>query len=331
MTLPASPSPLLSVVIVNWNTREVLRGCLATLSPHLAGVAYEAIVVDNGSSDGSADMVKRDFPGVRVVRNRENLGFGRANNIGMAAASGEFFLLLNSDARLTDGAVVLLLARLKERPEVGVVAPRIVHEDGRLQASARRFPSLGRLLLSDLWLHRLLGREGAAERLLGHYWDHSQERAVDWLVGACLLLRRKVFEDTGGFDPTMFLYGEEVEWCRRIRDRGWTVLFSPAGKVVHLDHRSADILLGTQGRIDQCLDAEDKLLRRWEGLPGRLAPFVRLTGALLRLAVFGARGLLRPGDAYARDVAGSARATIGHYLRRMAGHRSNGHREGRSG
>jgi N-acetylglucosaminyl-diphospho-decaprenol L-rhamnosyltransferase len=309
--------PLVSVVIVSWNTRELLRACLATVGERLAELSHETIVVDNASSDGSADMVETAFPGARLIRTGENLGFGKGANLGMAAAEGRFFLLLNSDTELVDDSAARLAQALEARPEVGVIAPRITLEDGRLQASARRFPSLRLLLLSELWLHRLLPREKAGRVLLGQYWGHGEERAVDWLVGACLMVRREVFEQTGGFDPAIFMYGEEVEWCHRIRERGWQVLFSPLGQVRHLNHRSADILLGTTGRIDQCLIAEDRLVTRWEGrVAGALAPAVRVAGALLRLAAFGLRRVVKD-DEYGRGVRWEARVVLAHYLRRM--------------
>lgn len=310
---------------MSWNTREVLHACLASVGRHLSHLSHETIVVDNASSDGSAEMAESAFPDVRLIRTSDNLGFGRGANLGMAAAEGRFFLLINSDTELLDDSGAKLAQTLQARPEVGVIAPRITLEDGRLQASARRFPSLRLLLLSELWLHHLLPREEAGRVLLGQYWGHGEEREVDWLVGACLMLRREVFEQTGGFDPSIFMYGEEVEWCHRIRERGWSILFSPVGQVRHLNHRSADILLGTTGRIDQCLIAEDQLVARWEGrAAGALAPAVRVTGALLRLAVFGLRRHLGRDDEYARGVEWEARATLAHYLRRMRGQVARG-------
>ena len=309
----------LSVIVVSWNTTEVLRGCLESVREHLADDEHEVIVVDNASSDGSPEMVVRDFPEIGLIRNTENLGFGAGCNVGMAASRGDAFLLLNSDARLVGDAAQDLLTILRARPDVGVVGPRLIGEDGRLQASARRFPSIWRLALTELGLYRLLSRRQAADELLGHYWDHGEERQADWLVGACFLVRRRVFEQTGGFDPGMFLYGEEVEWCRRIRACGWEVLFTPAPTVLHLDHRSADVLLGSRGRIDRCLLAEDRLLRRWEGTRGLLAPPLRVVGALLRLVTFGMRALLRPREPYYRAVIWDACATLEHYWRRAKG------------
>lgn len=310
----------LTVIVVSWNTREILRDCLAAVRRHIPAGYRELVIVDNASSDGSAEMVAEQFPEARLIRNATNLGFGRAANQGMSVARGELMLLLNSDAFLLDGSLMVLSQRFDGDPTLGLVGPRIELADGRLQSSARRFPSIGRLLLSELWFHRLLPRTRVGDLLLGPYWSHDREREVDWLVGACLLLRREVFERTGGFDPAIFMYGEEVEWCHRIRAMGWRILFSPAARVVHLNHKSADRLFGDAGRNDRCLLAEDDLLRRWQGVwAPTAAGLLRLLGAFLRIVLFGLRATLRPQDGYARDAMRGGQAMLAHYLRRWRG------------
>jgi hypothetical protein len=317
----AHPPELLSVIVVSWNTCDVLRACLRSVDTWLPAASYELIVVDNASQDGSADMVAREFAHAHLLRQTHNLGFGAGANLGMAAAHGDLFLLLNSDALLVDGSLGELAHTLRAQPaDVGLLGPRLMLPDGRLQVSARRFPSLGRLLLSELWLHRLLGRPAAAERLLGHHWDHASAREADWLVGACLLLRREVFARTGGFDASIFLYGEEVEWCRRVRAAGYRIAFRPEASVRHLNHRSAERLFGDSGRLDRCVLSEQQLLRRWQG-PWRawLADGVRLLGSLLRLLIFGLWHRLRPRDTYVAGVLDDARAMLAHYGRRLRG------------
>jgi GT2 family glycosyltransferase len=328
--MPKSPVPsarsedqtILSVIVVSWNTREILRGCLESLRGHLAALPNEVIVIDNGSKDGSDEMVRSTFPEMRLIANAENRGFGSANNQGMAVARGEFFLLINSDARLVDaGTPRRLVQLLRERPSLGVVGPRLVFEDGRLQSSANWFPSVARLACEELGVYLFWPRKTRAERFLGGYWDHAEEREVDWLVGACLMVRRRVFEETGGFDPNMFLYGEEVEWCHRIRERGWTILFAPVGEVVHLGHASAQQLLGDKGRVDYCLRAADTLVRRWEGPAAAVvAGALRFCGALIKLVAFSLRRLRPSGDdQHGVDVRRYARWVMAHYLQRLAG------------
>ena len=308
---------LLSVIVVNWNGKELLRRCLSSIEEHLAKADHEVIVVDNGSTDGSPEVVEREFPMIRLVQNKDNLGFGRGNNTGMALACGDFFLLLNSDARLIDDTPLRLIKRLNDCPRVGVIGPTVRFEDGRLQATARRFDSLWRLLVEELWLYRLIPRSWASELLLGVHWDHREEREVDWITGVCMVLRRRVFEATGGFDPSIFLYGEEVEWCRRIRNSGESIVFSPVGGVLHVGHASADRLLGEEGRIQRCLIASDQFIQKWNGqAAGVLAPLVRILGALLKLCVFSVGPVRRRNESYARDVRSGCTIVLRHYLGR---------------
>ncbi len=312
--------PVLSVVVVSWNGKDILHRCLSSLQQHLRKVDYEVILVDNASSDGSPEMVEREWPEIRLIRNARNLGFGTGNNIGMAMARGEFFLLLNSDAYLIDDTPVRLIERLRARPDAGVVGPMLRFEDGRLQASAHRFCSFSRLFLEELILYKLLPRARVADLFLGAYWDHGNEREADWITGACMLVRREVFEQTGGFDPDMFLYGEEVEWCHRIRAGGWSVVFSPIGVVIHIGHASSERLLGEEGRIGRCLVASDGLIRKWDGVvAGALAPWVRVAGALLKLVVFSVGRVRRRSESYARGVRRDCTIVLRHYVRRAFG------------
>jgi GT2 family glycosyltransferase len=312
--------PLLSVIVVNWNTRELLHRCLTSVEKYLPKGDYETIVVDNASTDGSSEMVQREFPMTRLIKNTDNLGFGRGNNLGMASASGDFFLLLNSDARLIDDTPLRLVKRLKHRSRVGVIGPIVRYEDGRLQATAHRFEAPWRLLVEELWLYRAMSRSRVGNLLLGVHWDHAEEREVDWVTGVCMVVRREVFEETGGFDPSIFMYGEEVEWARRIRQSGWSILFSPLGEVIHIGHASADLLLGDDGRIDRCLLSSDRLIRAWYGqIAGTLAPGIRVAGALLRLFVFSLGPIRKRNEAYARDVRQGSKLVLGHYLRRARG------------
>jgi GT2 family glycosyltransferase len=312
--------PILSVIVVSWNGREILRLCLSALRDHLGGIKYETIVVDNASSDGTPEMVERDFPEVRLVRNHENVGFGRGNNIGMGVARADTFLLLNSDAWLIDDTPVRLVERLRSRREVGVIGPRLRFVDGRIQASAHRFGSLSRMLIEELGIYKFFSKARTADLLMGGYWDHSEEREADWLTGACMLVRREVFEETGGFDPGIFLYSEEVEWCYRIKKRGWIVLFSPVGEVMHIGHASADLLLGEEGRIDWCLVSADRITGTLHGpVAGVLAPWIRIVGALLKLCFYSLARVRKRDESYARDVRLGCKNLLRHYVRRAFG------------
>ncbi|MGH6886707.1 MAG: asparagine synthase-related protein, partial [Geminicoccales bacterium] len=279
----------LSVIVVNWNTRELLRRCLASVAEHLTAVDHEVIVVDNASDDESAAMVEREFPRARLIRNAENVGFGRANNQAMRVARGEWLLLLNSDTELVDDSVARLAEDVRDRPGLGVAHCRLQFPDGRLQHTAYRFPSLGLAALEDLGLYKLLGRRRAGERLLGGYWDYERERDVDSVAGAFMLLPREVFEQTGGFDERLFMYGEDVEWCQRIGDRGWRVRFFPQARIVHHDHASSELRWGDE-RVALCLQRQRDIYAERRG-PVRAAALlaIRVVGGGLRAAWYTVR------------------------------------------
>jgi GT2 family glycosyltransferase len=313
--------PLVSVVVVNWNTKDLLEDCIASAERHLAGTPHEVIVVDNGSTDGSAEFVARRFPGTRLLVNSENLGFGCANNQGMKVAQGDFLLLLNSDARLLNGSVPALVELLRNRSDVGVVGPRLEGLGGNLQPSAYRFGSIPLRLVEELGLYKLLSRERAANLLLGGYWGHDTERPVDWIVGACMLVRAEVFRAIGGFDPSVFLYGEEEEWCDRITAAGWRIIYSPQARVMHLGHETTRRFFGETSRVERCLEASDRLLARRSGLAGAAAgPALRVAGALLkltRLSIACAIGRQRANDADVRALATIVLRYYGRQLRRL--------------
>ena len=284
--------PILSIIVVNWNTREITRACLASVREHLGTIPYEVLVVDNASSDGSAEMVRHDFPWVRLLANDENVGFGRANNQAMRVARGEYFFLLNSDTLLSDDSLEKMVRWMETEPEVGIAGCKLLNEDRTGQISCTRFPSLRTSIFEELLLYKLVSRKRQGEILLGGYWDHDHPRDVDALWGAAMLVRRRVFEETGGFDEGIFMYGEDLEWCMRVRDRGWRIHFNPVCRIVHLDHRSSNIRYGDT-RVDLSLQRGYDLYRRHNGAMATAALLVvKATGAAIRLAYFGLRSRL---------------------------------------
>jgi N-acetylglucosaminyl-diphospho-decaprenol L-rhamnosyltransferase len=240
----------LSIVIVNWNTRELLGRCLRAISDAALVPAGEVIVVDNASSDGSLELVYDAFPDVRVIGNTDNRGFGAANNQALRVCSGEFALLLNSDALLRPGAVEAMLELLRSNPRAGMCACRLVDEGGRPLPSASNLPGLAMQAASFLGLKALVSRRLAlrlvrlpvAGRILsalssGYFVPLSvgvAPQRVDFLSGACLLVRRAVWEDIGLLDEKIFLYLEDADWCRRAGQAGWELYYLPAAEVVHL-------------------------------------------------------------------------------------------------
>ena len=242
--LAPPPTLDLSVVIVSWNTRDLLGQCLRSLDARLGELAprSEVIVVDNASTDGTPAAVRLGFPAARLLETGRNLGFAAANNRGLALARGLTICLLNPDTEPRPGALTALVDYLDRHPQVGVVGPRLLNPDGSEQAVGFRFPTLAQVFL-DLFPLRPLGPLAgrlAGSRLNGRYPDQPRDRPfpIDFPLGACLVVRRAVLEEVGGLDEGYFMYSEEVDWCRRIRAAGWEIACLPAAEVVHHGGRS---------------------------------------------------------------------------------------------
>ncbi|HET7037214.1 MAG TPA: glycosyltransferase family 2 protein [Thermomicrobiaceae bacterium] len=228
----------LSAVIVAWNTRDLLLACLASLEREAAraGLALETIVVDNASTDGTAAAVRAAFPGVRLLAQRENRGFAAASNLGIRATGGRAVLLLNPDTELQPGSLGALWRALHAMPHVGLVGALLLNPDGSLQSAGYRFPGLAQQVLDFFPLHPRL----AGSRLNGRFssGDGRTPFAVDHPLGACMLLRREAIDEVGPLDEGYFMYSEEIDWCRRLKAAGWTILTAPAARVVHHGGRS---------------------------------------------------------------------------------------------
>jgi GT2 family glycosyltransferase len=244
MTEPAQPSPRphtyhVSVVIVSFNTREILRECLQALARESADLHVQTIVVDNGSRDGSLEMLRADFPAVELIVSPENLGFGRANNLAFERARGRYIVLLNSDAFLTPGALRLSVEHMDADPKVGLGGGRLVGRDGSWQPSGRRFPTL----TTDVFVYSGLADRHAHSRIFGCYnrtWaDPMQPAKVDWVPGAYSIIRAEALAAAQPFDPRFFLYYEEVDLCRRIKAAGYIVWYWPDIVVIHIGGESS--------------------------------------------------------------------------------------------
>lgn len=230
--LPRTPSAAVTVAVVSWNTRELLDACLGALeADHRTGLA-DVVVVDNGSSDGSADLVRDAHPWVRILERPDNPGFGAAVNLALAGTTTPYVAAANADVAPHPGALEALLAVARTHPAAGVLAPRLRTPDGTTQHSVHPFPSLRQVVAVDLGLGRLVPGERRRLALEGA-WDPAVPRDVDWAHGAFLLVRREAWDAVGGFDPAMWMYAEDLDLCWRVRRAGWSVRYVPDALVEH--------------------------------------------------------------------------------------------------
>ena len=229
----------LSVVVVSYNTKDLLRECLQSVQREVAGVSAEIVVVDNNSGDGSPLMLESEFPGVKAIRSGINLGFGAANNLAFEAAKGYYIVLLNSDAFLTAGSLRAALDHMDAHPRAGLGGARLVGRDFSSQPSARMFPHV----ITDALVLTGLAAKYPKSRLFGHFdrtWaDPLQPSRPDWVPGAFSIVRADVLGRVGPFDPRFFLYGEEVDLCRRIKKAGYEIWYWPDIVVIHIGGESS--------------------------------------------------------------------------------------------
>ena len=222
-----------SVIIVNWNAREELHDCLRSIFRQTRDVEFEVIVVDNASGDGSAEMVGREFQQVRLIANAENLGFAAANNQGMSAASGEYYLLLNPDTVILDGAIQKAIRFAESTKDAAVVGCRAYDGDGGRQYTCHMFPSLANIFLASTGLAGAFPQNRFFGRAMMRWTDPKETRAVDAVGGCFMLVRREAVDKAGTLDERYFMYAEEIDWCYRFRKAGWKVYYYPGAEIVH--------------------------------------------------------------------------------------------------
>ncbi len=233
----------LSIIIVNWNVKDLLRDCLNSLleagraDPNLT---MDIIVVDSASSDGSVEMVRTEFPDLPLIASDENLGYARGNNVGVEVATGRYLFLLNPDTVVHPTALTEMVTYLDQHPEVGALGPQLLWPDETIQSSRRRFPTHGSLF----WESTLLGQWFPDNQHIQryHFADRSadQTQAVEWVVGAAILIRQEVWQQVGSIDEDFFMYFEETDWCRRCVDAGWEIHYLSTAKVTHYEGKSSE-------------------------------------------------------------------------------------------
>ena len=232
---------MLSVIIVNHNAKDFLRQCLTSLYGLEGSLSLEIIVVDNKSHDGSGRMVHEHFPAVHLIENTENVGFARGNNIGIRESQGEYILLLNSDTKVVDNAIEKLVAFLDSHPDVAVVTSRLVYPNMTDQGVARMFPTpMNALFGRRSLLTRLFPNNKYSKRYMISRRNQSEEPfEVDWVSGACLMVRKKVIEDVGLLDEKFFMYWEDADLCFRIKQKNWKIYCIPEAIVIHFEGKSS--------------------------------------------------------------------------------------------
>ena len=222
-----------SVVIVAWNAKPYLELCLESLAAAPPRRSLEVIVVDNASTDGSAEMIETRFPSVNLVKSAENLGFSKGNNVAIRQCHGRYIALVNPDVQVLPGCLDALADFMDQNPKVGNVGPRVLNPDMTLQSSCRRFPTLWNNFCSAAGLEAAFkgSRFFAGEHMF--YFPHDRTTTVDVLVGCFNMVRRETFEAVGLLDEGLFMYGDDVDWCRRCWTAGWQVVFFPGARAIH--------------------------------------------------------------------------------------------------
>lgn len=229
-----SPSARVTILIVNYKAAGFLEKCLSSLKRFLTQIPHEICVIDNGSADAGIIALCKRFPEVRLIRNEENRGFAAAINQGIRATTAPYVLWLNPDTEVMDGHLGLLLDYMDQHSEVGILGPQILNPDGSIQLSCRDFPSYEHYFFGrHSILTNLFPRNPISRKYLRSGWDHQSISEVDWVSGACLLHRRVLVNHIGMPDEGYFMYFEDVDFCRRAKQKGWSVRYHPSGRFLH--------------------------------------------------------------------------------------------------
>jgi hypothetical protein len=225
----------LSIIIVNWNTKDLLCQCIDSLDRTLKKIDTEVFVVDNGSTDGSVGAVRERFPGVKLIENPVNMGFARANNQALSLSAGRYLLLLNPDTQVKEEAIERMLSFMEAHPDAAVAGAQLLNADGSKQNSIAKFPSLVTELLNKSLLRWLFPK-----RFPGKERDFSDPIEVDSVIGACMMVRREAMEEVGLLDENYFLFMEETDWCYRMKEANWKIFHVPRAEVIHFQGKSAE-------------------------------------------------------------------------------------------
>ena len=292
----------LSIIIVNWNGGSLLRRCVETIVSSQPETTYEILIVDNASQDDSLDQLRASEvlapllanQQLRILNNSENRGFGAANNQGFALTHSPFVFLLNLDTEVRPGTIDTLLRTIKSDPSIGVCGPKILNSDGTLQISAFfNPPRVWHTVLSQLKLYMLLPRGIRGELLLGRHWDHNRRRSVPMLSGAAMLARREMIDQVGGFNERFHMYSEDTEWCWRITQANWKLVFVPEAVLLHHGAQSSMKRWSSLERLRVRLEAgynfEHTALPRWRVAANQLTNYLVVSAQIAGRKLLGVR------------------------------------------
>ena len=223
----------ISIIIISWNVEKLLKECLTSIFSNQEDLRLEVYVVDNASKDNSCAMVSKEFPQVNLIRNKGNMGFTKANNQAIKAASGKYIFLLNPDTVILPGALKQMQLFMENNPKCGALGPKLLNPDGTLQLSCRSFPTLGSQFITTFYLDILFPKSRIFGKYLMSYWAHDSISEVDQPMGAALFIRKEALVQAGLFDENIFILFDEVELCYRIKKAGWKIFFLPQAQIIH--------------------------------------------------------------------------------------------------
>lgn len=277
--------PDLSIIIVSWNAKQYLHRCLDSLAGKTSGYSREIIVVDNASDDDSVEFVEKDFPDVKLLKNKTNLGFAKANNIGISQSSGRYICFVNSDIIVLNNCIENMISFMDDHLKVGLAGQRILNPDLSLQCSCRHFPSIWNNLCQTLGLNKLFPKSEFFSEPFMKYWAHDKVRKVDVISGCFWMVRRQAIDEVGLLDEDFFIYGEDIDWCKRFHKAGWIVMFYPGAEAIHFGGASSN-----NAPVRFYLEMQKADIQYWRkhhGRPGQLAyRMIILMRQLVRLPVY---------------------------------------------
>ena len=274
----------LSVIIVSWNAKAFLLECLQSVILETAQYDTEIVVVDNASTDGSAELVREQFPSVKLVSNETNLGFAKANNIGIRQCTGTYICLINSDVIVKKDCINQVVRFMDINTKIGVLGPRILDADGNIQRSCMGFPSLWNTFCRAFALDSLFPKSKLFGGYLMRYWQYDKIKSVDVINGCFWMVRREALEEVGLLDERFFIYGEDVDWCKRFWDARWKVVYFPDAQAIHFGGASS-----SKSPIRFYIEMHRANLQYWKKYHGRKAQigFLVITGLHHMIRLFG--------------------------------------------